>query len=101
MPSVRLTSRDSHNWRTHPVRGGPMIPKKRVTRTHSFAMCLPLRSDLQGHMSVGEISPLHSVESHCITRLESVGPLEAHFIPMGGPQAHRNSKPLLTGGLAG
>jgi hypothetical protein len=23
--------------------------------------------------------PLHSVESHCITRLESVGPLEAHF----------------------
>ena len=26
---------------------------------------------------------LHSVESHCITRLESVGPLEAHFHPYG------------------
>ena len=26
---------------------------------------------------------LHSVESHCITRLESVGALEAHFHPYG------------------
>ena len=28
-------------------------------------------------------SLLHSVESHCITRLESVGLLEAHFHPYG------------------
>ena len=34
MPLLRPTSRDFHDWRTHPVKGGPMtFLKKHAVRT--------------------------------------------------------------------
>jgi hypothetical protein len=38
MPSVRLTSRRFRDWRTHAVKGGPMILKKHAARTLSCGM---------------------------------------------------------------
>lgn len=43
--------------------------------------------------SVGVKSRLRSVESRGITHLESIGLRNALSSPLGGPQAHGNSKP--------
>jgi len=40
-----------------------------------------------------ETVPFHSVESRAPTHLASIGLGIAAFIPIGGPQAHGNSKP--------
>src|SRR5215469_3390591 len=50
-----------------------------------------------GYFIAGEKSPLHSVESRCVTHLESIGPRNGAFIPMGGPQAHANPQPPKSG----
>lgn len=69
-------SRSSHNWQTHPSKGGPMTLKKHAIRTHSFVRCLPRRSESAKGMLVDVNIPIPLIIGSIVAAFKKVGQCE-------------------------